>query len=128
MKATAVQIDLFTGLARPGEAYVLYPDRRAADDPRPSSVPASRVHDHSRAAHAKRRDQFAGRKGLILDCLRLANRPLTIREIRDRLFPGGDMNLIRPRVSELIAERRLFEVCQVKDATTDEDVAQVWLA
>ena len=128
----ALQLDLFTGLARPGEAVPVgfLGARRAADDPRPPpSSPSRALSLNSLAAHEKHRDEFRGRKALIMDCVRLANQPLTVRQIRDRLYgPQADMNLVRPRVSDLVAAKKLMYVHEVEDADTHEWVSQVWLA
>ena len=72
---------------------------------------------------------LAGRKALIVDCIRLAHEPLTDRQIKDRIFgEGGDMNLVRPRITELIRERRLIECGEIVDSATGDTVRKVWLA
>jgi len=77
--------------------------------------------DHNQAAHK-------GRKQLILDCLFVKGKPMTDRQIRDAICHGGDMNSVRPRITELIREGKLMECGEIVDPVTQENVRVVWLA
>lgn len=86
-------------------------------------------HDNSLAAHGDDRMQhvLTGRRAEIVAWLR-DHGPATDREIVTGLyFEGADMNLVRPRVSELIDAAALAEVDRVRDAATGMMVRRVAL-
>ena len=49
----------------------------------------------------------------------------TDREVRDGLYPGGDMNMVRPRISELLDYGELVETGNVRCRKTGRMVRQV---
>ena len=119
--AVAMQLNLFTRLPEPGRvALVSVPEDR---------TPATPAAARSRAAREHHAEEHGGRKQLILDCLRLANKPMTDRQIKEKLFGvAADMNMVRPRVNDLLRERRLYEGVETPDHVTGEWVRTVWLA
>jgi hypothetical protein len=122
----AVQPSLFGSQILGGTLVVREDDARS---PGPST---RALHENSLAARERHEVEFRGRKGRIIEALRSANRPLTDREILEHLYPEGDprrhdMNLVRPRVTELIHERRLEEIFERPDHRTGERVRVLWL-
>lgn len=118
----ALQLDLFTGRPRRGETAVIAMPRE--DQPTRERA----MNANSLLAHERHADEFHGRKALILDVVRLSNRPMTDREILQRIKPDSDdMNFVRPRINELISARKLAVVCDVEDPVTRESVRTVWL-
>jgi hypothetical protein len=84
-------------------------------------------HDNSLAAHGDARLQAAltGRRAEIVAWLR-QHGPATDREIVTGLYyEGADMNLVRPRVTELLDARAVAEVDRVRDAATGMMVRRV---
>ncbi len=84
-------------------------------------------HDNSLAAHGDDRLQRAltGRRAEIVAWLR-AHGPATDREIVEGVFfAGADMNLVRPRVTELLDARAVEEVDRVRDTATGMMVRRV---
>ena len=84
-------------------------------------------HENSLAAHGDDRLQHAltGRRAEIVAWLR-EHGPATDREIVAGLyFPGADMNLVRPRVTELLDARAVEEVDRVRDTATGMMVRRV---
>jgi hypothetical protein len=103
--------------------------RRAAED-REVAPPAPErgLHRHSLEAREHRDGEFKGRKALILDVLRMAQKPMTDRQIKERLFgENADMNMVRPRVNDLIQEGKVRECFEVEDHLTGEKVRTVWM-
>jgi hypothetical protein len=87
-------------------------------------------HENSLAAHGDERLQAAltGRRAEIVAWLR-EHGPATVREIvAGMYFEGADMNLVRPRVSELIDSQDLVEVDKVRDPVTGMMVSRVDVA
>jgi hypothetical protein len=120
MTTTAMQLDLFTNAPVRGERSVVVIER---DKPAPR-----RMAMRSAMIHEEHEQEFRGRKRLILDCLRIRNRPMTDRQILNDLFPGrDDPNLVRPRISDLIREGALIEAAEQVDEKTGETVRTVWL-
>lgn len=121
--AIAMQLNLFSGQPEPGSRSVV-----CLVDPTERPAPRQ-VSLRSVAARTRHADEHRGRKALILDCLRVAGRPLSDRQIKERIFGEvADMNTVRPRVSDLIASGDLAEVGEVEDHVTGEPVRTVWLA
>lgn len=85
---------------------------------------------HANSIEAIKGVKKGGKHKRILQVLHIANRPLTIREIKI-LGKFDDMNEVRPRVNELMTEEygiRIVEAGNVKDATTGKMVMRVRLA
>lgn len=70
---------------------------------------------------------FSRRQAQIYEWL-LAHGPATDREVRDGLFPGRDMNSVRPRISELLDAGALIETGRVKCRETGLNVRRVAVA
>lgn len=84
-------------------------------------------HENSLAARGDDRLQAAltGRRAEIVAWLR-DHGPATVREIVTGMyFAGADMNLVRPRVSELLDARAVEEVDLVRDQVTGMMVSRV---
>lgn len=82
-------------------------------------------HENSLAAHEAIESALAGRRAAVLDYVRLHG-PCTVRAILEGLFyVGADMDLVRPRVSELLTSRDLVECGKVADTTTGRPVMMV---
>lgn len=100
--------------------------KRRQECPRHSDDGRGR-HVNSLAASGDERLQAAltGRRAQIVAWLR-AHGPATDREIVAGLyFPGADMNLVRPRVTELLDARAVEEVDRVRDQDTGMMVRRV---
>ncbi|MDD5705081.1 MAG: hypothetical protein PHR35_04090 [Kiritimatiellae bacterium] len=84
-------------------------------------------HENSLAAHSDERLQraLAGRRAEVLEWVRLHG-PCTVRQVLEGLYhPGADMDLVRPRVTELIAAKQLVECNKVVDHVTGRPVMVV---
>ncbi len=98
--------------------------RRRARPARPRPDGRGR-HDHSLAAHTGIEHALTGRRAEIVAWLR-DHGPATDRQIVAGLyFEGADMNLVRPRVSELLDANALVEADKVRDAVTGMMVRRV---
>ena len=131
MPAIAVQLNLWGAAVRGESTMVSYadPQERAARGGVAAPAEAPRAtHCHSLAAHDRHQDAHRGRKQLILECLQVRGKPLTDRQIRDLICPGGDMNAVRPRITELLRDGRLIEAGEIEDPDSHETVRVVWLA
>lgn len=84
-------------------------------------------HDNSKEAHTSTETRMSGRRLAIFRHIALHG-PATDRQLRDALFPGGDMNMIRPRVSELLDMGALVETGRATCPTTGMTVRVVDLA
>jgi len=129
---TAIQLNLW-GNPCPGEVALVQAgdaQERVARGGCGEAAPAPQrgLHAHSLAAKDHNQDAHKGRKQLIVECLRLRAKPLTDRQIRDAICQGGDMNTVRPRITELIKEGKLMECGEIVDPVTQEAVRVVWLA
>jgi hypothetical protein len=129
---TAVQLNLW-GHPCQGEATLVMVEdaqERAARGGcgEAERAPQRALHAHSLDARDHNQDAHKGRKALILECLQLRAKPLTDRQIRDAICQGGDMNAVRPRITELLKEGKLMECGEIEDPVTHEDVRVVWLA
>lgn len=78
----------------------------------------------SLAAHEAIKPIATGRRAAIRAWL-FEHGPATDREIRDGLYPGQDMNMVRPRVTELLNARGVIEDGRVRDAVTGMTVRRV---
>lgn len=84
-------------------------------------------HENSLAARGDRgiQEVLTGRRAQVAAWL-AANGPATDREIARGLFgAAADMNMVRPRVSELLDAGALREVDRVRDAATGMTVRRV---
>lgn len=61
------------------------------------------------------------RKKMILSCYRKAGHGLSDREVKC-LLGFSDMNMVRPRITELVAEGKLHEAGTIKCNTTGRNV------
>jgi hypothetical protein len=87
------------------------------------------VVDNSLRAHDRNMAALRNRKKLILDVLRLVNRPMTARQILEKIWPDtDDMNRVRPRITELLHEGKLCVTHRTQDRVTGEMVDVFWLA
>jgi hypothetical protein len=83
-------------------------------------------HENSLAAHDASAEVLTGRRALIVAWLAAHGRPATDREIAHGMFgDAADMNMVRPRVSELLAAGALEEVGKTRDALTGMTVRTV---
>lgn len=80
------------------------------------------IHENSIAAYhdADRKATAERRRDEILACLRSCG-PLTDREVRDTLHMG-DMNDVRPRITELIDDGYAHDVGTKRDPMTKKSV------
>jgi hypothetical protein len=82
-------------------------------------------HENSREAHASGHGPASGRRAEILRYV-AAHGDCTDRDICAGLFgPGRDMNLVRPRVTELLRAGLLIEAGNVRDPVTGMTVRRV---
>lgn len=132
MPTVAMQLGLFNGgRPLPGEIAIFAdPQEVASREARPCApAKTNALSVNSLSARAHHQEEFKGRKGLILDALRIAGKPQTDRQIKERLFgEAADMNMVRPRVNDLLHEGRLMLCCEIEDHVTHENVRTVWLA
>jgi len=87
--------------------------------PAPPQTPVERaLHVHSLQAQGAKAGELKGRKAAILAWMR-ENGPATDRRVRDAMFgDGSDMNMVRPRISELIASWYCHEIGSIVDDVT----------
>jgi hypothetical protein len=105
--STAVQLDLFAAATeRWVDAHLPHERRERA------------LHIHSLDAVDAKAEVLTGRKAEIVAWLRQYG-PATDRQVRDALFSDrGDMNMVRPRITELVKIGVCHEVGSVVDDTT----------
>lgn len=82
------------------------------------------IHQNSLLAHKQLKKNGAHNR--ILQALHITGRPMTDREIKDFLR-AGDMNAVRPRITELVGMNRVKECGTVKDHETRRKVRLVRL-
>ena len=84
-------------------------------------------HADSLAAHgALDQERLTGRRAQIVTWLARHGRPATDREVRDALYgQAADMNMVRPRISELLDAGALREAGTARDAATGMTVRLV---
>jgi len=133
MNATAtceqgIQMSLFTREPERGVRAVFVPAANGPDRTHEAHR-TKNVQPNSLAAHDNNAEAHRGRKWLILGCIKFEAKPMHARQILRRLFPeSDDINLIRPRLTELVAEGKLIIVGDVIDEETNETVSLFWLA
>jgi hypothetical protein len=82
-------------------------------------------HENSLVAHDAMSVELRGRRAEVMGWLR-DHGPATDRQVRDGLYgPTADMNMVRPRISELLDARLLWELDRVEDASTGMQVRRV---
>jgi hypothetical protein len=82
-------------------------------------------HENSLGAHDAMSVELRGRRAEVMGWLR-DHGPATDRQVRDGLYgPNADMNMVRPRISELLDARVLRELDRVEDASTGMQVRRV---
>lgn len=81
---------------------------------------------HENSVRSYHEVEKAKRHEEILATYRWWGKPLTDRQVKD-LMHFDDLNLCRPRITELIAMRRLKECGNVKDSKTHRTVRLVRL-
>lgn len=122
----ATQLTLFPEPCHWGSVQRRRPRTRRQECPRHLEDGRGR-HDNSLAARGDERLQAAltGRRAQIVAWLR-EHGPATDREIVEGVFfAGADMNLVRPRVTELLRAGLLIEVGSVRDPVTGMTVRRV---
>jgi hypothetical protein len=82
-------------------------------------------HENSLEGHDALAKVLRGRRAEVMAWLR-ENGPATDRQVRDGLYgPTADMNMVRPRISELLDARVIRELDRVEDAATGMTVRRV---
>lgn len=120
---TLTQLDLFASSARSGAAEMRRPSRA----PRPRPDGRGR-HANSLDAHSSMERVLVGRRAEIVAWLR-NHGPATDREIVTGLYyQGADMDLVRPRVTELLDAGVLIEAGNIRDPVTDRIVRRTSLS
>jgi hypothetical protein len=80
--------------------------------------PARALHVHSLQAMDAKGEALRGRKAAIQEWLR-ENGPATDRQVLRGMFPGSDdMNMVRPRITELVVAGLCQETGEVEDPDT----------
>ena len=77
---------------------------------------------NSLQAFAEARDALDHRSANIYEFLSHQVNPMTDREVKDAMFPGGDVNMVRPRITELIKEGWLIEFASKRCKVTGKRV------
>jgi hypothetical protein len=111
--ATMVQPELIPS------AYAANHGAGAVAEPQPRAL-----HLHTLQVHTDLVESGAisRRARMVLDWLR-QNGPSTDRQVRDGLFGQvADMNMVRPRISDLIEQGLVYEVGATRDQVTDRPV------
>lgn len=84
------------------------------------------VHINSFTAYLSEFEKLDKRAKLIYGHLAMEQRPMTDREIKDSLFgPSADMNMVRPRISEMKAGGWIVEIGRQQDKVTGQNVRLV---
>jgi hypothetical protein len=82
-------------------------------------------HENSLAGHDAMAVELRGRRAEVMGWLR-DHGPATDRQVRDGLYGvNADMNMVRPRISELLDARVIRELDRVEDASTGMTVRRV---
>lgn len=91
---------------------------------------AKNVHAHSRKAYLNTVNLRRDRRGIILGLYQDSPaRGFTDREVLERVYPGsGDLNMVRPRITELVDDGELIEDGRMKCPTTGKTVRVTRLA
>ena len=89
-----------------------------------SSHAIHRMHDNSLSAYRAEEGKLSRRAEAILLWIN-SNGDATDRQIAYGMGFGENLNAVRPRITELIEKRRLFEVAQVVCPITKRPVRKV---
>ena len=84
------------------------------------------THINSREAYESTQTLRARRREDVLRVFQLAENPLTDRAVMHKLG-YDDMNMVRPRITELIKSKRLRQVDKIPDFKTGRSVRAVEL-
>lgn len=84
------------------------------------------IHDNSIASYHEIKPELSGRRREIYLTLKNYSRKATDREIKE-LMGLGDMNAVRPRITELIKSGYVEEVGSTKCPITNKTVRQVMI-
>jgi hypothetical protein len=76
---------------------------------------------HANSVEAFRGLNKAGRRAAILGVYRNSSVPLTDREVAERLG-FTDMNMVRPRITDLIDDKQVAEIYNVPDPVINRTV------
>ncbi|MBL18697.1 MAG: hypothetical protein CMC82_02560 [Flavobacteriaceae bacterium] len=82
------------------------------------------IHENSKNCFHEIRGQLKGRRKDIYLTLLKRGKEMTDREVKDELGLG-DMNAVRPRITELLKAERLWEVGETKCPVTGKTVRLV---
>jgi hypothetical protein len=89
---------------------------------REPAAPERATHMHSVEAHSESEEVLGERARQVYAWL-LDYGPATDRQVRDALFgEAADMNMVRPRISDLITKGRVHEVGETEDHVTGRRV------
>lgn len=81
------------------------------------------MHSNSLAAYAQEQPKLDERKERILNVVQQLG-PVTDREVC-QILEYKEMNMVRPRITELVRSGRLVEIAKVKDHETGKSVRLV---
>lgn len=84
------------------------------------------IHDNSMMAYSDVKPELSGRRKDIYLAMKGTSKKCTDREIKE-LMGFGDMNAVRPRITELIKFGYIEEVGSVKCPVTNQTVRQVMI-
>ena len=128
--AVAMQLSLFNHLPVPGEtAMVAVADREPTPAQQRRGQRVAAIHAHSLEARDAHQVNHETRAARIVRYIASAGKPKTDRNILEALFNGSDdMNLVRPRINDLLKEGKLMVAGETTDHRTGEMVRMVWLA
>ena len=84
------------------------------------------MHPNSLIAYQEEARKFNDREKMIYGHLTMTHAPITDREVKDYLFgKAGDMNNVRPRITDLIEKKWVIEVDKIRDYVTGKSVRRV---
>jgi predicted transcriptional regulator len=84
------------------------------------------MHDNSIMAYSEIKPELTGRRRNVYLALKGYSRKCTDREIKE-IMGMGDMNAVRPRITELIKLGYIEEVGSIKCPVTNKTVRQVMI-
>ncbi len=114
---TLKQQTLFDDRRLPGDTT----PRWRYDTPAPAARP-QRVNPNSAATYLALAPDLGSRARAILAIFQEASRPLTDRQVHDIYNPCGDMNDVRPRITELLRAGHLVPAGDTLDPVTRRPV------
>lgn len=133
MSGIPVQAEMFeTGLGgylrpvteKPMSGYGLDREKRVATPKQPATGQGG--HGNSRASYRDTVNLRRDRRGIVLGLFSdNPNQSFTDREVLARIYPGsGDLNMVRPRITELIESDDLIECGSVSCPVTGKTVRE----